>query len=62
METGFHKATFVVGTLDKPVEKIEPSRMNYLEKKVMEEIYWGSLDMLYEWLSKYHFKEDYFQD
>ena len=62
METGFHKATFVVGTYDKPVEKIEPSRMNYLEKKVMEEIYWGSLRGHYEWLFKYHFKEDYFQD
>ena len=62
METGFHKATFVVGTYDKPVEKIEPSRMNYVEKKVMEEIYWGSLRGHYEWLFKYHFKEDYFQD
>ncbi|MCL4348015.1 MAG: FAD-dependent oxidoreductase, partial [Candidatus Thermoplasmatota archaeon] len=41
METGFHKATFVVGTYDRPVEKIEPSTMNYMEKKVMEKIYWG---------------------
>ncbi len=62
METGFHKATFVVGTYDKPVEKIEPSTMNYVEKKVMEKIYWGSLHGHYEWLFKYHFKEDYFQD
>ena len=62
METGFHKATFVVGTYDKPVEKIEPSTMNYMEKKVMEKIYWGSLHGHYEWLFKYHFKEDYFQD
>lgn len=62
METGFHKATFVVGTYDKPVEKIEPSTMNYMEKKAMEKIYWGSLHGHYEWLFKYHFKEDYFQD
>ena len=61
METGFHKATFVVGTYDRPVEKIEPSTMNYMEKKVMEKIYWGSLHGHYEWLFKYHFKKDYFE-
>ena len=62
METGFHKATFVVGTYDRPVEKIEPSTMNYMEKKVMEKIYWGSLHGHYEWLFKYHFKKDYFEE
>ncbi len=61
METGFHKATFVVGTYDRPVEKIEPSTMNYMEKKAMEKIYWGSLHGHYEWLFKYHFKKDYFE-
>ncbi|MCL4323001.1 MAG: NAD(P)/FAD-dependent oxidoreductase [Candidatus Thermoplasmatota archaeon] len=61
METGFHKATFVVGTYDRPVEKIQPSTMNYMEKKVMEKIYWSSLHGHYEWLFKHHFKEDYFE-
>jgi len=62
METGFHKATFVVGTYDTPVQKIPPSRFNYMEKKVMEKIYWESLHGQYEWLFKYHFKKDYFED
>ncbi|EQD45484.1 FAD-dependent pyridine nucleotide-disulfide oxidoreductase, partial [mine drainage metagenome] len=52
METGFHDATFVVGTYDRPVEKIKPSKINYAEKKVMEHIYWGSLHGHYEWLFK----------
>lgn len=62
METGFHKATFVVGTYDTPVQKIPPSTFNYMEKKVMEKIYWESLHGQYEWLFKYHFKKDYFED
>ena len=62
METGFHKATFVVGTYDTPVQKIPTSRFNYMEKKVMEKIYWESLHGQYEWLFKYHFKKDYFED
>ena len=60
METRFHHATFVVGTYDRPVEKIKPSIMNYTEKKVTEENYWASLHGHYEWLFKYHFKKDYF--
>jgi hypothetical protein len=39
----------------------EPNNHQH-ENKVMEEIYWGSLRGHYEWLFKYHFKEDYFQD
>ncbi len=62
METGFHKATFVVGTYDTPVQKITPSTFNYMEKKMMEKIYWGSLHGHYEWLFKYHFKKDYFEN
>ena len=62
METGFHRATFVVGTYDKPVKKIRPSVTNYAEKKVMEKIYWASLEGHYEWLFKYHFKRDYFAE
>ena len=60
METGYHQATFVIGTFDTPVEEINPSVKNYMEKKVMEKIYWSSLSGHYEWLFKYHFKKDYF--
>ena len=60
METGWHQATFVIGTYDTPVQEIKPSMKNYMEKKVMEKIYWSSLGGHYEWLFKYHFKNDYF--
>lgn len=61
METGYGKATFVIGTYAKPVEKITPSRMNYIEKRFMERIYWSSLMGGYEWLFRSHFGEDYYQ-
>lgn len=60
LETGYHQATFVVGTYEKPVEKKYPSTFNYIEKKFMERIYWASLKGGYEWLFKTHFGEDYF--
>jgi sulfide:quinone oxidoreductase len=62
METEFYHATFVVGTYDRPVERIRPSITNYAEKKVMEEIYWAFLHGHYEWLFKYHFKKGYFAE
>lgn len=61
METGYHQATFVIGTYEKPIRKIEPSFYNYLQKKIMETIYWGSLMGDYEWLFKRHFGEDYYR-
>lgn len=61
METGFHQATFVIGTYEKPVRKIEPSFMNYLQKKFMEQVYWSSLKGGFEWLFKWHFGEDYYR-
>ncbi|MCL4350525.1 MAG: NAD(P)/FAD-dependent oxidoreductase [Candidatus Thermoplasmatota archaeon] len=60
MVTGYHQATFVIGTYDTPVQEIPPSTKNFMEKKVMEMIYWSSLRGNYEWLFKYHFKNDYF--
>lgn len=61
METGFRRATFVIGSYDKPVRKIEPSFYNYLQKKLMERIYWSSLMGGYEWLFRRHFGEDYYK-
>lgn len=61
METGYHQATFVVGTYDRPVEKKYPSTLNYLEKKFMERIYWASLKGGYEWLFEMHFGNDYYK-
>ena len=60
MVTGYHQATFVIGTYNTPVQEIPPSTKNFMEKKVMEMIYWSSLRGNYEWLFKYHFKNDYF--
>lgn len=60
METGYRQATFVVGTYDRPVERKQPSFMNYVEKKFMERIYWASLQGGYEWLFKWHFGDDYY--
>lgn len=61
METGFHQATFVIGTYEKPIRKIQPSFYNYIQKKLMERIYWASLKGGYEWLFKRHFGEDYYK-
>lgn len=61
METGYHQATFVVGTYERPVEKKFPSTINYVEKKFMERIYWSSLKGGYEWLFRMHFGDDYIQ-
>lgn len=61
METGFHQATFVIGTYEKPIERIQPSFYNYMQKKLMERIYWSSLKGGYEWLFKWHFGEDYYR-
>lgn len=60
METGYHQATFVIGTYERPVEKKPPSIINYLEKKFMERIYWASLKGGYEWLFASHFGNDYY--
>lgn len=61
METGYHQATFVIGTYDKPIKKIQPSFYNYIQKKLMERIYWASMKGGYEWLFKRHFGEDYYR-
>lgn len=60
METGYHQATFVIGTYDRPIEKIYPSTYNYIQKKLMERIYWSSLRGGFEWMFKMHFGADYY--
>lgn len=60
METGFHRATFVVGTYEKPVKKIQPSITNYLKKKVMSKIYWNAEVGKCEWLFRLNFGKDYY--
>jgi sulfide:quinone oxidoreductase len=60
METGFHKATFVVGTYEKPVKKIYPSFSNYIKKRIMSKIYWKAELGKWEWLFKLNFGKDYY--
>ncbi len=60
METGFRKATFVIGTYEKPVKKMYPSFANYIKKKIMSRIYWKSELGKCEWLFKLNFGKDYY--
>ncbi len=61
METGFHQATFVIGTYERPVKKMPASTSKYLQKKFMERIYWASLRGGYERLFKFYFGKDYYK-
>ncbi len=61
METGYGKATFVVGTYAKPVLKLAPSKDKYLMKKMMEAMYWDALMGRTESIFKAFFGEDYIQ-
>lgn len=61
METGFHQATFVIGTYTKQVQKIHPSFINYVKKKIMSKIYWRAELGQLEWLFKLNFGEDYYE-
>lgn len=60
METGFRKATFVIGTYEKPVKKMYPSFANYVKKKIMSRIYWKAELGKCEWLFKLNFGKDYY--
>ncbi|MGC8608293.1 MAG: NAD(P)/FAD-dependent oxidoreductase [Thermoplasmata archaeon] len=59
METGYEEATFVIGSYAKPVKKLYPSRGKYFEKKMMEMMYWESLQGSMELLFKLNFGDDY---
>lgn len=59
METGYHQATFVIGTYDRPVDPLPPTTARYMQKKFMARIYWSSLKGGYERLFKLYFGKDY---
>ena len=61
-EIGGGKGTFVVGEYEKPIKKIPPSRMNYLQKRMVGKGYWmmlnGWLDLpMNMYFGKTHGKE-----
>ena len=61
METGYGKATFVIGTYTKPVLKLPPSKDKYIMKKMMEAMYWDALMGRTEAIFKAYFGDDYIQ-
>ncbi len=54
-EMGSGKASFVVGSYDKPVRQIEPSRLRYLMKKAFARFYWRTLSGSWDWLLNAYF-------
>jgi sulfide:quinone oxidoreductase len=61
METGYGKATFVIGTYAKPVLRLAPSKDKYLMKKMMEAMYWDAILGRTESIFKAYFGDDYIQ-
>jgi sulfide:quinone oxidoreductase len=61
METGYEKATFVIGTYSKPVLKLRPTHERYMMKKMMEAMYWEALKGNMEFVFKPYFGEDYME-
>ncbi len=58
-EVGGNKAVFVIATYDKPARRVMPSFENYMLKKIMSKIYWGTLKGKYDDIFKIYFGEDY---
>jgi sulfide:quinone oxidoreductase len=54
-EMGSGKASFVVGSYDKPVRQIEPSRIRYAMKKAFARFYWRTLSGSWDWLLNAYF-------
>lgn len=54
-EMGSGKAAFVVGSYDKPVKEIRPSRIRHAMKKGFERVYWRSLSGNLDWLLDRYF-------
>ncbi|MEM0157407.1 MAG: FAD/NAD(P)-binding oxidoreductase [Thermoplasmataceae archaeon] len=61
METGYEKATFVIGTYSKPVLKLRPTHERYMMKKMMEAMYWEAIKGNMEFVFKPYFGEDYME-
>jgi sulfide:quinone oxidoreductase len=54
-EMGSGKAAFVIGSYDKPVREIQPSRIRHMMKKGFERVYWRSLSGNLDWLLDTYF-------
>lgn len=54
-EMGSGQASFVVGTYEKPVKQIEPSRIRYAMKKAFARFYWRTLSGNWDWLLNAYF-------
>lgn len=54
-EMGSGKAAFVVGSYEKPVKEIHPTRVRHLMKRGFERIYWRSLSGRLDWLLDTYF-------
>ncbi len=54
-EMGSGKAAFVVGTYDKPVKQIHPTRIRHLMKRGFEKFYWRTLSGNWDWLLNAYF-------
>jgi sulfide:quinone oxidoreductase len=54
-EMGAGKAAFVIGSYDKPVKQVQPSRIRHIMKKGFERVYWRSLSGNLDWLLDTYF-------
>jgi len=54
-EMGSGKAAFVIGSYDKPVKEVQPSRVRHMMKKGFERMYWRSLSGNLDWLLDMYF-------
>ncbi len=54
-EMGSGKAAFVIGSYDKPVREVKPSRIRHLMKRGFERMYWRSLSGNLDWLLDTYF-------
>ncbi len=56
-EMGSGRAAFVVGSYEKPVKEIEPSRLHYVMKRGFAKFYWRTLSGHWDWLLDRYFGE-----
>ncbi|MGC8496333.1 MAG: NAD(P)/FAD-dependent oxidoreductase [Candidatus Micrarchaeia archaeon] len=55
-DTGYGKATFVIGSYAEPVVRYPPTKLNHFMKMMMERIYWQSLRGTYDFMFDMYFK------
>jgi len=56
-DMGGGKASFVIGSYDKPVKEIQPSRWRYALKEAFSSFYWRTLSGNWDWLLDMYFGE-----